>query len=98
MENVEDMEFEEFCELVNPPKPTPDKASPEFDAFLFFCFTELFKSDPPHPADAFLATAAAHSFSQNDYVRGTQISHRSVAIRYPQKSFKPSRIKGLRMR
>lgn len=98
MENVEDVEFEEFCELVNQPKPRPDVASPDFDAFLFFCFMELFKSDPPHPADAFLATAAAHSFSQNDYVRGTQISHRAVAIRHPRKSFKPSSRKGLRMK
>ena len=93
-----DLEFEEFCEIINEPIPADPEKKKDFDAFLFWCFMEIFRKDPEDGATVFLAAAAAHSFSQSNYVEGNRIANKSIRIRHPSKSLKTKPRKGLAMR
>ena len=94
-----DLEFEEFCEIIAEPIPPEPEQKREVDAFLFLCFVQIFRSDPPNGSDEIMALLAATSFSKSDYPTATRIANKAIAIRHPRMSLKakPSMVRGLKM-
>ncbi len=75
--------FEEF-KLAAGAKIEPGS---DLDAFAFFCFCEIFKSDPPHPTDEVLALLAAHQFSKSNPVESFRFSQKALCVRHPRLPF-----------
>ena len=97
--DIMDIEFEEFKEIIAEPTPPEPEKKAEVDAFLFLCFMQIFRSDPPNGADVIFAVLAATSFSKSNFVEGNRIANKGIAIRHPRMSLKakPSMARGLKM-
>ena len=93
-----DIEFEEFCEIINEPTPDEPEQKKDVEAFLFLCFMRIFRTDPEDGATVILAALAAHSFSQSNFVEGNRIANKAIAIRHPRMTLKATPRKGLAMK
>ena len=93
-----DIEFEEFKKIINEPISDEPKQRTATEVFLFFCFMQIFKTEPENDATVILAAMAAHSFCRSNFVEGTRIANKSIAIRHHRKSLKAMPRKGFAMK
>lgn len=87
------MEYEEFAEQISESNPE-DLLFSGSSAFLLFCFEELFKNENGD-SNIFLAAAAAHTFSQKNWIAGTRIANKSARLRFKKS---PNQSNSLKMR
>lgn len=72
------MTYDEFYESLE--LDEHDKSTEQIDAFILFCFLEIFKDDTN--ANDFLALALAQSFARAHYFTASKIVNKSCRLRF----------------